>query len=118
VTEPVEVLAGAAFYAGRLELDMKMYRAEFIGRPVRVSAYQESACEEHAKTTRKKSAYTISILMQARAVMVRRVSFWFVPVHHDARRGSAQLRRHSSRKQLLKQFRVSFYSYIESILPI
>jgi ATP-binding cassette subfamily G (WHITE) protein 2 (SNQ2) len=71
--------------AGRLnEEDIKAYRAEYVGRPNRVSAYQESAWEEHAKTTNKMSPYTISIPMQARAVMVRRVGltrfFFFDPV--------------------------------------
>jgi hypothetical protein len=60
---------------------MKLYRAEFVGNPNRVSAYQESAWQEHAKTTNKKSPYMISIPMQARAVMVRRVGLSIFVVH-------------------------------------
>lgn len=53
--------------------DMDSYRTECVGKPERVLAYRESAYAEHATTSRKGSAYTISIPMQARAVMLRRL---------------------------------------------
>ena len=53
--------------------DMDSYRREFVGQPNRASGYIESVKAEHAQHTRQKSAYTISIPMQVRAVMVRRV---------------------------------------------
>jgi ATP-binding cassette subfamily G (WHITE) protein 2 (SNQ2) len=52
---------------------MAAYRKEFVGQPDRVSAYRQSAWAEHAKHTRTTSSYTISIPMQVRAVMARRV---------------------------------------------
>lgn len=53
--------------------DMNSYRAEFVGNTKRISVYKESAMAERAKHTNKGSAYTISIPMQVRAVMLRRV---------------------------------------------
>lgn len=53
--------------------DMDSYRNDFVGKPDRVLAYQQSVTAEHATTARKGSAYTISIPMQARAVMLRRL---------------------------------------------
>ena len=53
--------------------DMGAYLSEFVGKPKRASAYQESAWAEHATTSSKKSAYITSIPMQTRAVMVRRL---------------------------------------------
>lgn len=53
--------------------DINLYRTEFVGQPNRASIYKESARAEHSQHTRKKSPYMISIPMQARAVMVRRV---------------------------------------------
>jgi ATP-binding cassette subfamily G (WHITE) protein 2 (SNQ2) len=53
--------------------DMDAYLHEFVGKPQRASAYMESARAEHATTSKKKSAYVISIPMQTRAVMVRRL---------------------------------------------
>ena len=53
--------------------DMDSYRTEFVGKPERILAYRESASAEHATTSRKGSAYMISIPMQARAVMLRRL---------------------------------------------
>jgi ATP-binding cassette, subfamily G (WHITE), member 2, SNQ2 len=53
--------------------DMESYRAEFVGQEKRASTYIESVRAEHSQHTRKKSPYTISIPMQIRAVMVRRV---------------------------------------------
>jgi ATP-binding cassette, subfamily G (WHITE), member 2, SNQ2 len=53
--------------------DMAAYRSEFVGHPDRVSAYRQSAWAEHARHLRTGSSYTISIPMQVRAVMGRRV---------------------------------------------
>lgn len=53
--------------------DMDSYRAEFVGKPERALAYRESVTAEHATTARKGSSYTISIPMQTRAVMLRRL---------------------------------------------
>lgn len=53
--------------------DIESYRTECVGKPERRLAYRESASAEHATTSRKGSAYTISIPMQARAVMLRRL---------------------------------------------
>ncbi|GLB42433.1 putative ABC transporter superfamily, ABCG family. PDR (TC 3.A.1.205) subfamily protein [Lyophyllum shimeji] len=53
--------------------DIAQYKKDFVGVPQRAIVYKESAKAEHAKTARKKSPYTISIPMQARAVMKRRV---------------------------------------------
>jgi ATP-binding cassette subfamily G (WHITE) protein 2 (SNQ2) len=64
-------LASAAGMENRADIDS--YRNEFVGKPERVAAYRESAIAEHASTSRKGSAYTISIPMQARAVMLRRL---------------------------------------------
>lgn len=59
------------------EDDMDAYRAEFVGKPDRVNLYVESAQAEHAKHTRLQSPYTISIPMQIRAVMVRRLQILY-----------------------------------------
>ena len=53
--------------------DIDAYRSEFVGKPERALAYRQSVLAEHATTQRKGSAYTISIPMQAGAVMLRRV---------------------------------------------
>ena len=53
--------------------DMAAYRAEFIDTPKRASLYIESAQAEHARCTRTGSPYIISIPMQARALMLRRL---------------------------------------------
>lgn len=53
--------------------DMDAYFSASVGKPQRASAYRESARAEHATTSNKKSAYVISIPMQTRAVMVRRL---------------------------------------------
>jgi ATP-binding cassette subfamily G (WHITE) protein 2 (SNQ2) len=53
--------------------DMDSYRTEYVGQPKRASTYIESVRAEHSEHTRQKSPYTISIPMQVRAVMVRRV---------------------------------------------
>jgi ATP-binding cassette subfamily G (WHITE) protein 2 (SNQ2) len=64
-------LASEASVGNRLDIDA--YLKEFVGNPERALAYKESATAEHATTQRKGSAYTISIPMQARAVMLRRL---------------------------------------------
>ncbi|KAI9065216.1 pleiotropic drug resistance ABC transporter [Trametes sanguinea] len=55
------------------EEDIASYRAEFVGKPERVTAYKESAKAEYANHARRKSPYIVSIPMQARALMRRRV---------------------------------------------
>ena len=52
---------------------MLQYQAEFVGNPTRESQYRQSAYMEHAKHTRKESPYLISVPMQVRALMLRRV---------------------------------------------
>ncbi|KAF7984655.1 hypothetical protein HWV62_12906 [Athelia sp. TMB] len=52
--------------------DMARYEAEFVGNAARAAAYGESVRAEHAAHTRGRSAYTISLPMQVRAVMRRR----------------------------------------------
>ncbi len=64
-------LASEVSVANRMDMDA--YYKEFVGHPERALAYKESVTAEHATTQRKGSAYTISIPMQARAVMLRRV---------------------------------------------
>ena len=53
--------------------DMDAYLDEAVGKPQSALAYRESAWAEHATTSSKKSSYVISIPMQTRAVMVRRL---------------------------------------------
>jgi ATP-binding cassette subfamily G (WHITE) protein 2 (SNQ2) len=53
--------------------DMDSYRKDFVGKPERVLGYQQSVTAEHATTARKGSSYMISLPMQARAVMLRRL---------------------------------------------
>jgi ATP-binding cassette, subfamily G (WHITE), member 2, SNQ2 len=53
--------------------DMDRYKERYMGRMDRRVAYKESAVAEHAKTARRTSAYVISLPMQVRAVMKRRV---------------------------------------------
>ncbi|KAG2050787.1 hypothetical protein BDR06DRAFT_959744 [Suillus hirtellus] len=49
------------------------YRSHNVGKPERIDAYRQSAIMEHADTAPKAHSYTISIPMQVRAVMMRRV---------------------------------------------
>ncbi|KAM6501505.1 pleiotropic drug resistance ABC transporter [Amanita muscaria] len=51
--------------------DLDAYKRDYI-REDRALAYKESAAAEHARHTRNKSSYTISIPMQVRIVMLRR----------------------------------------------
>ncbi|KZT26095.1 pleiotropic drug resistance ABC transporter [Neolentinus lepideus HHB14362 ss-1] len=53
--------------------DIQSYQAEVTGQPHRSEHYKQSVWEDHAKTTRKKSPYLISIPMQTRALITRRV---------------------------------------------
>ena len=53
--------------------DINTYFNEFVGHRERALAYKQSATAEHATTQPKGSAYTISIPMQARIVLLRRV---------------------------------------------
>ncbi|KAH7929028.1 hypothetical protein BV22DRAFT_1057873 [Leucogyrophana mollusca] len=53
--------------------DIETFRGEFVGKDHLVSAFQESTRAERARHTRDNSPYTISIPMQIRAVMTRRV---------------------------------------------
>ncbi|KAG6822681.1 hypothetical protein H0H93_005085 [Arthromyces matolae] len=52
---------------------MDEYSAQFVGKVDHATAYMQSAVAEHAKHTRPASPYMISIPMQVRAVMLRRV---------------------------------------------
>ncbi|RDB26885.1 Brefeldin A resistance protein [Hypsizygus marmoreus] len=53
--------------------DMDSYFTKFVDNPERASAFIKNAHAEHAKHSRKTSPYIISIPMQARAVMLRRI---------------------------------------------
>ena len=53
--------------------DMAAYRDQFVGKPERVTYYQQSVKAEHAKRTNHKSPYIVSIPMQVRSLMRRRV---------------------------------------------
>ncbi|KAI0265441.1 ABC-2 type transporter-domain-containing protein [Gloeopeniophorella convolvens] len=53
--------------------DMDAYSQEFVGKPERALAYKQSAKAEHATTQPGGSPYMISIPMQTRAVMLRRL---------------------------------------------
>ena len=64
-------LASEASAANRLDIDG--YFKEFVAHPERALAYKQSVAAEHATTQSKGSPYTISIPMQARAVMLRRL---------------------------------------------
>ncbi|KAG1763106.1 ABC-2 type transporter-domain-containing protein [Suillus occidentalis] len=52
---------------------IESYRSHYVGKPERVDAYRQSVVMEHADTAPKNHSYTISVPMQVRAVMVRRV---------------------------------------------
>jgi ATP-binding cassette subfamily G (WHITE) protein 2 (SNQ2) len=64
-------LASGAAIENRMDMDS--YREGFVGKPERALAYRQSVSAEHATTAREGSSYTISIPMQTRAVMLRRV---------------------------------------------
>ncbi|KAG1859895.1 ABC-2 type transporter-domain-containing protein [Suillus tomentosus] len=49
------------------------YRALHVGKSDRIAAYRQSAVMEHSHHAPKNSSYTISIPMQVRAVMIRRM---------------------------------------------
>lgn len=73
--EFAEAFKRSAIYQLNKE-DMDKYEAEFVGNSARKSSYRESAYLEHAKHTRKESAYLVSVPMQARALMRRRIQIW------------------------------------------
>uniref|UniRef100_A0A0W0F6H9 Putative hba2 n=1 Tax=Moniliophthora roreri TaxID=221103 RepID=A0A0W0F6H9_MONRR len=52
---------------------IKAYRQEYVDHPELKEAYKKSAKDEHGRRTRKSSPYLISISMQAKAVMLRRL---------------------------------------------
>ena len=52
---------------------MDAYYTDNVAQPDRKARYRLSAHAERAKTQPKKSSYTVSIAMQARAVMLRRI---------------------------------------------
>ncbi|CCM02003.1 uncharacterized protein FIBRA_04077 [Fibroporia radiculosa] len=59
---------------GRLNKeDLESYREQFVGQPDKKDIYRLSHRAEHAKTTPLNSPYIISIPMQARALMLRRL---------------------------------------------
>ncbi|KAI9570995.1 ABC-2 type transporter-domain-containing protein [Boletus coccyginus] len=53
--------------------DMASFREQYVGKKELISAYSESAKAEHARHVQPQSPYTISIPMQIRSVMGRRV---------------------------------------------
>ncbi|KAK7025542.1 ATP-binding cassette transporter snq2 [Paramarasmius palmivorus] len=52
---------------------IKAYRRDFVDHPELREAYKASAKAEHGRHTRKSSPYLVSIAMQAKAVMLRRL---------------------------------------------
>jgi ATP-binding cassette subfamily G (WHITE) protein 2 (SNQ2) len=67
----------SAFLASQISvvnrMDMDAYFKECVGHPERALAYKQSGMAEHATAQRKGGPYTISIPMQARAIMLRRL---------------------------------------------
>ncbi|GJE86387.1 pleiotropic drug resistance ABC transporter [Phanerochaete sordida] len=59
-----------------LKEDMDKYRAECVGNEARRAHFRESVHMEHARHTRMDSPYIISVPMQVRALMRRRVLIW------------------------------------------
>lgn len=57
----------------RNRADMDAFREHYINHPEFRTTYIESARAERAKRARRASPYTISVPMQVRAVMIRRV---------------------------------------------
>lgn len=53
--------------------EIERYKRTFVGSSERATAYKLSAEQERAKSARKRSPYTISVPMQVRAVMRRRI---------------------------------------------
>ncbi|TFK52853.1 hypothetical protein OE88DRAFT_1627317 [Heliocybe sulcata] len=53
--------------------DIQSYQAEVTGQPHRAEQYKQSAKADHAKRTSKSSPYIISIPMQTRALITRRI---------------------------------------------
>jgi len=53
--------------------DIRSYKEAHVDKPDKTAAYKESVKAEHARHTRGTSPYTISIPMQVRIVMLRRI---------------------------------------------
>ena len=53
--------------------DIDSFRDEFVGKPERALAYEQSVHADHASTSNKRSPYMISLPMQFRAIARRRV---------------------------------------------
>lgn len=53
--------------------DMAAYKRDFVDSKEVAAAFEESAKEEHARHTRRQSPYTISLPMQVKIVLLRRV---------------------------------------------
>lgn len=53
--------------------DMASFREQYVGKQEMITAFRESVTAERARHMQKKSPYTISIPMQIRSVMGRRV---------------------------------------------
>ncbi|KAI0076391.1 pleiotropic drug resistance ABC transporter [Panus rudis PR-1116 ss-1] len=53
--------------------DIDLYKAEFVGKEHRASSYKQSYYNDHAKFTNPKSPYVISVPMQVKAVVLRRL---------------------------------------------
>ncbi|KAF8272208.1 ABC-2 type transporter-domain-containing protein [Lactarius quietus] len=72
VTNPLaRTIPSEASVANRLDMDA--YLKEFVVHPGGNLAYRQNSATEYATTQHKGNAYTISIPMQARAVMLRRL---------------------------------------------
>jgi ATP-binding cassette subfamily G (WHITE) protein 2 (SNQ2) len=52
---------------------MDSFRTEFVGHTDKALAYRDSALAEHARHVRANSPYIVSLPMQVRAVMLRKV---------------------------------------------
>ena len=52
---------------------MAAYEEAYVGKPQRALAYRNAARAEHVKHSRKDSPFVISVPMQVRALMKRRV---------------------------------------------
>ncbi|KAI0074336.1 pleiotropic drug resistance ABC transporter [Panus rudis PR-1116 ss-1] len=53
--------------------DIESYKEEYVGKEQRMTDYKQSYLEDHAEHTNPKSPYIISVPMQVRALMLRRV---------------------------------------------
>ena len=53
--------------------DIDSYRDEFVGKPERALAYEQSAHADRASTSNKRNPYMTSLPMQFRAIVRRRI---------------------------------------------